>query len=119
MLIVGNINVTVRGGSSTYTRIPDAWKQAMLGFEDLLGGTPQQISNGAILRALSAWHLYPNLIVLANKTVNVRFEDPLLLEQGVVTVGLQSEHHDHEHGIMVLGTISFAILRRPCPCEGR
>ena len=118
MLILGNINVTVSGGSSTYTKVIDAWKQAMLGFEDLLGGMPQQISNGAILRALSAWHLYPDLIVLVNKAVNVRFEDPLLPEHGIVTVGLQSENHNLERGIQWSLTLShLRFYGEPVPVK--
>lgn len=106
MLILGNINITISGGSSTYTKVMEAWKQAMVGFEDLLGGMPQQISSGAILRALSAWHLYPDLIVVVDKTVNVRFQDPLLPGQGVVTIGLQSSEQPHENGIQWSLTLS-------------
>ena len=106
MLILRNINVPVSCGSSTYAKVIEAWKQAMIGFEDLLGGMPQQVSNGAILRALSSWHLYPNLIVLVEKTVHVKFGDPLLPEQSIVTVGLQSANSVHQEGIQWSLTLS-------------
>ena len=99
MLILRNINTRISGGSSTYKTVIEAWKQAMLGLEDLLGGMPQEVSNGAVLRALSSWHLFPNLIVLVDKIVSVKFDDPLFPEQAVVTVGLQSSDLEHETGI--------------------
>jgi len=106
MLILRNINTTVSGGSSTYVKVLEAWKQAMVGFEDLLGGMPQQVSSGAVLRALSAWHLYPDLIVLVDKTVNVKFEDPLLPIQGAVTIGLQSKEEAPDNGVQWSLTLS-------------
>ena len=106
MLILRNINTRISGGSSTYKTVIEAWKQAMLGLEDLLRGMPQQVSNGAVLRALSSWHLFPNLIVLVDKIVNVKFEDPLFPEQAVVTVGLQSSDEEHDNGIQWSLTLS-------------
>ena len=106
MLILRNINTRISRGSSTYKMVIEAWKQAMLGLEDLLGGMPQQVSNGAVLRALSSWHLFPNLIVLVDKIVNVKFEDPLFSEQAVVTVGLQSSDEEHDAGIQWSLTLS-------------
>lgn len=106
MLILKNINTTISGGSSTYTKVMDAWKQAMVGFEDLLAGMPQQVSSGAVLRALSAWHLYPDLIALVDKPVNVRFQDPLIPKHGVVTIGLQSKEVESDKGIQWSLTLS-------------
>lgn len=106
MLILRNINVPVSGASSTYAKVIEAWKHAMAGFEDLLDGMPQQLSNGAILRALSSWYLYPNLIVLVEHTVHVRFEDPLFPQQSVLTVGLQSVNPVHSEGISWSLTLS-------------
>ena len=99
MLILKNINVPISSGPSTYRKVIDAWKEAMTGFEDLLNGMPQQVSNGAILRALSSWYLYPNLIVLVERTIHVKFEDPLLPEQSVITVGLQFADSTNQLGI--------------------
>ncbi|KAK0507455.1 hypothetical protein JMJ35_009978 [Cladonia borealis] len=106
MLILRNINTRISGGSSTYKTVIEAWKQAMIGLEDLLGGMPQEVSNGAVLRALSSWHLFPNLIVLVDKIVSVKFEDPLFPEQAVVTVGLQSSDREHDTGIQWSLTLS-------------
>ena len=89
MLIVKNVSVPFSHGSSTYTKVIEAWRQAMIGLENLLHGRPQSISNGEVLLALSAWHLFPDLIVLGRETTNVKFNDPLVPQAGVGTIGLQ------------------------------
>jgi hypothetical protein len=63
-LILKNINIPVSGGSTTYMKVISAWKGAMLGLEQLLSGIPQQVCDGAILLALSSWHIFPDLLVL-------------------------------------------------------
>ena len=89
MLILKNIPTPVSVGSTTYDKVVSAWTGAMTGLEDLLKGMPQQISDSAILLALSAWHLYPDLLVLSKETKKVRFGDTLFIDSAVVTVGLQ------------------------------
>ena len=59
-----------------------SWQQALSSLEDLLCGKPQEISTRSILLAFSAWHLYPNLIVLGNEVRNVEFNDPLVDQRG-------------------------------------
>ena len=89
LLILKNINVPFSGGSSTYRKVIEAWQQAMIGLENLLNGRPQSISNGEVLLALSAWHLFPDLIVLGKETTNVKFQDPLVPQSGIGTIGLR------------------------------
>ncbi|KAI9802802.1 MAG: hypothetical protein M1833_001401 [Piccolia ochrophora] len=99
MLIVKNINVSVSGGTSTYSKVMGAWRQAMTGLENLLSEMPQEVSDGAILLALSSWHLYPDMVVLSNTTVNVKYDDPILPAGGIVTVGLRATDSSDEAGI--------------------
>lgn len=89
MLIVKNLSLPFNGGISTYRKVIDAWRQSMSRLEDLLCGRPQQISNRAIMLAFSAWHLYPDLVVLGKEITNVRFKDPLLHPQGIATISLE------------------------------
>ncbi|PMD63726.1 uncharacterized protein K444DRAFT_651234 [Hyaloscypha bicolor E] len=98
-LILKNISLLVSGGATTYESVTSAWIQAMEGLEKLLSGTPQQICDGSILLALSAWHIFPNLLVLGPKTVNVAFNDPLVPKAGVVTIGLQNSERNQGEGI--------------------
>lgn len=57
--------------------------------QDLILGRPQRISKGALLVGLSCWHIYPDLNVVGPLT-SVQFNDELVGEGGIVTLGLQS-----------------------------
>jgi hypothetical protein len=99
MLILKNLEIPVNDGRSTYQKVVNAWKDAMTGLENLLCGMPHEISDGAILLALSAWHLYPDLVVLSNETKAVSFKDKLFPTGGVVTVGLRSQSTEESIGM--------------------
>jgi len=89
-LILKNVEALIPSGANTYTNVVSAWTQAMVGLEQILLGVPQQISDGSVLLSLSAWHIFPDLLVLGSKTVNVKFGDNLVPGGGVITIGLQS-----------------------------
>ncbi|KAL9074075.1 MAG: hypothetical protein Q9161_002484 [Pseudevernia consocians] len=89
MLVIKNCQLPFNGGESTYSKVIQSWQQALSGLENLLCGKPQEISNHSIMLAFSAWHLYPNLIVLGNEVRNVTFDDPLVDQRGVGTIALQ------------------------------
>ena len=88
MLVLKNCQLPFHGGESTYSKIIQSWQQALSGLENLLCGKPQEISNRSIPLAFSAWHLYPNLIVLGSEVRNVTFHDPLVDPRGVGTIAL-------------------------------
>ena len=88
MLVLKNCQLPFSGGESTYFKVIHSWQQALSSMEDLLCGKPQEISTRSIPLAFSAWHLYPNLIVLGSEVRNVTFNDPLINEQGVGTIAL-------------------------------
>ncbi|MCJ1247754.1 hypothetical protein MMC30_004969 [Trapelia coarctata] len=96
ILIIKNLNVSITGGEATYGRVLRAWKNATTGMEKLLSGMPHEISDGAVMHALSAWHIFPDLVVLGSRLVEVKFKDALVPQGGVVTIGLQSIP-SHEH----------------------
>ncbi|KAL9107360.1 MAG: hypothetical protein Q9227_007725 [Pyrenula ochraceoflavens] len=106
MLILRNIPSWVSTGPSTYSKVITAWKAAMQGMEDILNCKPQQISDGAILLAISAWHLYPDLIVLHSKPTKVSFKDPLVPSEAIITIGLDSTNAEMNRGIRWSLTLS-------------
>ena len=55
--------LAVNAMTSTYRSVIDAWLTALSGMDNLLKGSPQGVSNGGLLLALSSWHLYPDIIV--------------------------------------------------------
>ena len=89
MLILKNTSLNVSEGNSTYAKVIDAWCHAMVGMEKLINGMPQQVSDGSVLLALSAWHIFPDLLVLGLQSKSVKFADPLVRDGGIITIGLQ------------------------------
>ncbi|KAL8828606.1 MAG: hypothetical protein Q9191_002486 [Dirinaria sp. TL-2023a] len=88
MLVVKNVQLPFDGGASTYSKVIDAWRHAMSGLENLLCGRAQIISSRAVLLAFSAWHVYPDLIVLGKDAIKVPFEDLCVNPGGVGTIAL-------------------------------
>jgi hypothetical protein len=63
MLIINNINLPVSNNMSVYKSIMDTWGLAMISMNNLVKGISQRVQNGALLLGLSAWHLYPDMVV--------------------------------------------------------
>jgi hypothetical protein len=89
-LIVNNIKTPIPGGPSTYTQVMNVWKQSMSALEQLLSGKPQDIVDGSVFLAFSAWHLYPDLFVLGAEPTKISFRDNLIPSSAVCTVGVES-----------------------------
>lgn len=112
MLIINNVNIPVNQGDAkltTYVRVIEAWKTALETLERLFAGQSQRIMNGAVLLGLSSWHLYPNLLVLAEQITTVKFDDPVIEHSGQLTIGLQNPNADTDEG--VYWSLSLAHLR--------
>lgn len=91
MLIINNLNLDVDGDNqAVYRSVISVWQRAMIAMEGLVSGTGQSVESGAVLLGLSAWHLYPDLLVLGAKTVEIYQKDELVGEGGLLTVGLSS-----------------------------
>ncbi|KAK3393477.1 hypothetical protein B0H63DRAFT_458306 [Podospora didyma] len=87
-LILDNITLPVAAGGGLYADVIRSWTSALQGLERLLNGEPQSVVDGAILLAISAWHLFPTLLVLGNPTTKVAFADKLVPPGGVLTIGI-------------------------------
>ncbi|MCJ1385801.1 hypothetical protein MMC17_008925 [Xylographa soralifera] len=98
-LILDNINLPVSLGTKTYDNVLNVWTTAMLALERLLTGQPQRVLNGAALLALTSWHLFPDLLVLQSKAVDVRFHDHLVPASGRLTIGLENADPGKNEGI--------------------
>ena len=98
MLVLKNRQLPFPGGASTYTKVIQSWQQSMSSLEDLLCGKPQEISSRSIPLAFSAWHLYPNLIVLGSEVRCVTFHDPLVDQRGVGTIALEPRSPTADRG---------------------
>ncbi|KAH5442970.1 hypothetical protein HBI23_168910 [Parastagonospora nodorum] len=70
-----------------YGSVMETWKTALIGVEQLLAGSPQEMQTGEILLGLHAWHLYPDINLLDHKDM-IDFSDPLVPKGGILTIGL-------------------------------
>lgn len=75
---------------STYENVIKAWSSALEIIENIVSGTAHVIRDGAVLVALSAWHMYPDMIVFGASTGNkeIKFDDPLIRIGGVLSLGI-------------------------------
>ena len=61
-----------------------------------------------MLLALSAWHLYPVMLVLGSTTARIEQNDPLVGPGGILTIGL---HHNGDTGMGVSWSLPLAHMR--------
>lgn len=88
LLIVKNISLSTGYNKDPYINVIAAWTLAMSTMERHLEGISQQVSDGAALYAISAWHLYPNLVYFGDCAKTILFSDNLFEEQATMTLGL-------------------------------
>lgn len=98
-LVTKEINLPFCPGTSPFHEVISTWTRAMLGIEDLLSGLPQEISDASILLAFSAWHLFPDLLVLANAATKVPFHDTIFQNSAVATIGVLPSKESTDRGI--------------------
>jgi hypothetical protein len=90
MLILNNIHTSVDDDMHVYESVIKAWTAAIIAMNNLAKGVPQAANNGAVLLGLSAWHLYPDIVVLGATEKQVSQRDSVVPAGGVLTIGLQS-----------------------------
>ena len=112
-LIINNVSLSVDQKLDPYQGVMNAWKSAMATLEALIKGMPQRVQNAATLLALSAWHIYPDILVLGSKHTEVKMTDKLVETGGILTIGLTYESPDREKGIH--WALSLAHLRHYGP----
>jgi hypothetical protein len=88
LLIAKNVSLSIGNNKDPYTNVIRAWTHAMMTLERHLEGISQQISDGAVLKAISAWHLYPDLAHFGRGANQVAFSDPLFPKPAIMTLGL-------------------------------
>ncbi|KAL8993597.1 MAG: hypothetical protein Q9169_006222, partial [Polycauliona sp. 2 TL-2023] len=96
MQMLESARISVNSETNTFKSVITAWIDALKAMTCLISGTPQRVQNGAILLGLSAWHLYPDLVLLSADNPQVRQHDPLIDNLGVLTVGLEDLSLPHD-----------------------
>ncbi|BAE58905.1 unnamed protein product [Aspergillus oryzae RIB40] len=77
--------------------------------QNLLMGISQRVNSGAVLLALSAWHLYPDMDVFCVSNKTVEQEDALMSGAGRLIVGLEDADPSYSTGIF--WSLSLSHLR--------
>lgn len=90
LLIIRNLSLPVNDETTPYQSVKKAWVNAVETMEKIIVGGSFDVRDGAILVALSAWHLYPNMIVYGgpNSIQDVDMGDDLIYTGGVLNLGL-------------------------------
>ncbi|PMD20098.1 hypothetical protein NA56DRAFT_627892 [Hyaloscypha hepaticicola] len=90
MLIMSNASVPVNREHDVYTSVMRAWTAALEAMNNLIKGVPQRVQEGAVLLAMSSWHLYPDLGYFGTSCQReVEQKDPLFTHTALLTLGLE------------------------------
>ncbi|KAF3760934.1 hypothetical protein M406DRAFT_296428, partial [Cryphonectria parasitica EP155] len=107
--VLQGIDLPVDNSTDVYKSVMRAWDNAMSAMGKLLQGMPQLV-NGAVLIAMSAWHLYPDVEKFSTRAECVYFGDQLIPQGGHVTTGLEYYNDEDSRGIywsLSLGHLRF------------
>lgn len=107
-LIIDNVRAPVNQECGLFQSVMTAWTDGMTQMEGLVNGISQKAHTGGILLALSAWHLYPDMMVVVPCVTHVCQKDPMFASGGVVTTGLEKPHTDQKG---VFWSLPLAHLR--------
>ncbi|RSL70908.1 hypothetical protein CEP53_001767 [Fusarium sp. AF-6] len=88
-LIMKNVKTPFIDPGSTFEKVTRGWIRSMKVLENLLQNMPQEVPDRAVLMAISAWHLYPDLLVCQDRTTKVTLGDPLFPQAAILTLGLE------------------------------
>ena len=108
-LILNNLNIPVNTDGHVYSSVMQAWKTAMTIMDKLIEGVSHGTNDGAVLLGLSAWHIYPDLVILGASNKEVHQRDPLVVAGGTVTIGLSRA--DPETSLGVYWSLPLANVR--------
>ena len=95
MLIIDNLRAPVNRSSDTYQSVLSAWTDSLTKMEALIKGISQKAQSGEILVALSAWHLFPDMMIFDPCVATVKQEDQTFAPGVVLTIGLEKSHSEH------------------------
>ncbi|PQE24524.1 hypothetical protein CJF32_00007547 [Rutstroemia sp. NJR-2017a WRK4] len=99
-LVVHNVPVLVDKETKAYQSVMRAWKTAMTLAEDLIKGMPHRVQSGAILLALLAWSIYPDMDVFGGAEIKtIHQHDELVSPGGKLTIGLESADPESQDGV--------------------
>lgn len=106
--ILQSLSLPVDTSIDTYTSVIRAWNMAMSTTDSLIRGMPHSV-NGAVLVAISAWHIYPDMDLFGDHNKSFTFNDQLVQRGGCLTIGLEDRSPENAKGVH--WSLSLARLR--------
>ncbi|KAI5917837.1 hypothetical protein F4810DRAFT_716089 [Camillea tinctor] len=77
-----------RESMSLYSNVMHVWTTALATMESLVSGGPHEVRDGPILLGLSAWHIFPDMVVFnSGGSTAVKMNDILVKPGGVLSLG--------------------------------
>ncbi|KAB8664856.1 hypothetical protein FH972_026279 [Carpinus fangiana] len=116
-LIFQDRSAAIQTLGSTYKSVLAVWTKSLLIFESLLGGISQRVDSGDLILALSAWHLYPDILLIMDPEPVKITQSDAFFSGSVLTLGLDVSS---EQGSGVIWSLPLAHLRHygePVQCE--
>lgn len=117
MVIVDNMVLPMLSNSTVYNDVMKVWKTALTMVENLIDGMAQSVQSGEALLGLCAWHVYPDICAVGDKTTLIAQKDALVKKGGLLTIGLRDTRNEDRLG--VTWSMPLAHLRyygnRLCP----
>ncbi|KAI0521209.1 hypothetical protein F5B22DRAFT_565905 [Xylaria bambusicola] len=98
LLIAQNINIAIHNeGQNLYSNAIHVWKTALSAMEGLILGRPHASRDAPVLLGLSAWHIFPDMIVFNGQSggTRIQMKDSLVKEGGILSLGF-SDTGPHE-----------------------
>ncbi|KAK8015783.1 serine threonine kinase [Apiospora marii] len=102
LLIIKNLSIAIhRHNVSLYKDVLSVWASALTATEGLISGKPHAVRDGPVLLGLSAWHIFPDMLVFNGPTgsIHVSMNDPLVRPGGVLSLGISDPAHREEQGV--------------------
>ncbi|KAK7990723.1 hypothetical protein PG990_015003 [Apiospora arundinis] len=102
LLIANNLSIAIHQHSiSLYKDVMNVWASALTATEGLISGKPHAVQNGPVLLGLSAWHIFPDMLVCNGPTANIHIpmSDPLVKPGGVLSLGISDPAHREKQGV--------------------
>ncbi|KAI1370974.1 hypothetical protein F4677DRAFT_450808 [Hypoxylon crocopeplum] len=101
LLIANNISIPVNSETRPFKSIIPAWISALGSMEKILIGAPHAVKDGSVLLGISAWHIYPDMIIFSTPTGSRRIDmkDDLVHPGGVVSLGLSDYEPRGSRGV--------------------
>ncbi|KUI63327.1 hypothetical protein VM1G_11058 [Cytospora mali] len=89
----------VDNNPAVYTSVIRSWNTVMSTMNSLIQGMPHSVNDGAVLLAISAWHLYPDIEVFGPQAKYHASNDPLIQPGGRLTLGLEDPNPESARGV--------------------